>query len=167
MNDFQRGQSFVTMVLVKRLDDPALQRDIMLRIERLHSCLPAKWGLMNAEQMLRHLVGAFRMAMKEHEAGRRASLLRGPVGRCLALYLPIRWIKGYPSVRELDIVKIGAKAGDFDQNREELCRLIDRFCLSTAEQLLPEHPIFGKMSRSEWMRWGYLHTDHHLRQFGC
>lgn len=155
------------MVFVKRLDNPALQRDIVLRIERLHSSLPAKWGLMDAEQMLRHLVGAFQMAMKEHEASRPASLLRGPVVRFVALYLPIRWIKGYPTVRELDIVKIGAEAVDFDQNREELYALINRFCLSTAEQLLPEHPIFGKMSRSEWMRWGYLHTDHHLRQFGC
>jgi hypothetical protein len=155
------------MVIVKRLDNPALQRDIVLRIERLHGGLSAKWGLMDAEQMLRHLVGAFQMAMKKHEASRRPSLLRGPVGRFVVLYLPVPWIKGYPSVRELDIVKIGAKAGDFDQSREELCMLIDRFCLSTAEQLLPEHPILGRMSHSEWMRWGYLHTDHHLRQFGC
>jgi len=28
------------------------------------------------------------------------------------------------------------------------------------------HPIFGRMSLWEWQRWGYLHTDHHLRQFG-
>jgi hypothetical protein len=28
------------------------------------------------------------------------------------------------------------------------------------------HPMFGKMSAKDWMRWGYLHADHHLRQFG-
>jgi hypothetical protein len=28
------------------------------------------------------------------------------------------------------------------------------------------HPIFGPMSAAAWMRWGYLHADHHLRQFG-
>jgi len=28
-------------------------------------------------------------------------------------------------------------------------------------------PIFGDMSEAEWMRWGYLHCDHHLRQFGA
>jgi len=27
------------------------------------------------------------------------------------------------------------------------------------------HPIFGPMSRSDWLRWAYLHMDHHLRQF--
>jgi hypothetical protein len=31
----------------------------------------------------------------------------------------------------------------------------------------PTHPIFGRMSEAAWMRWAYLHTDHHLRQFGA
>jgi hypothetical protein len=30
----------------------------------------------------------------------------------------------------------------------------------------PAHPIFGPMSEAAWLRWGYLHADHHLRQFG-
>jgi hypothetical protein len=30
-----------------------------------------------------------------------------------------------------------------------------------------QHPIFGPMSRSAWLRWAYLHMDHHLRQFSC
>ena len=29
-----------------------------------------------------------------------------------------------------------------------------------------DHAMFGTMSPEDWMRWGYLHTDHHLRQFG-
>ena len=29
------------------------------------------------------------------------------------------------------------------------------------------HPLWGRMSEWEWGRWGYLHTDHHLRQFGA
>ena len=28
-----------------------------------------------------------------------------------------------------------------------------------------QHPIFGPMSRADWLRWAYLHMDHHLRQF--
>ena len=30
----------------------------------------------------------------------------------------------------------------------------------------PRHAIFGAMTASDWMRWGFLHADHHLRQFG-
>ena len=29
------------------------------------------------------------------------------------------------------------------------------------------HPTFGRMSEGAWLRWGYLHVDHHLRQFGA
>ena len=31
----------------------------------------------------------------------------------------------------------------------------------------PAHPIFGPMTLRAWMRWGYLHVDHHLRQFSA
>ena len=34
-------------------------------------------------------------------------------------------------------------------------------------RLTPEdRALWGKMSARDWMRWGYLHADHHLRQFG-
>jgi len=26
--------------------------------------------------------------------------------------------------------------------------------------------MFGLMPDRDWMRWGYLHMNHHLRQFG-
>jgi hypothetical protein len=28
------------------------------------------------------------------------------------------------------------------------------------------HPVFGPLNTLEWRRFVYLHTDHHLRQFG-
>jgi hypothetical protein len=27
--------------------------------------------------------------------------------------------------------------------------------------------MFGSMQRTDWLRWGWLHADHHLRQFGA
>jgi hypothetical protein len=43
--------------------------------------------------------------------------------------------------------------------------IFDRFC-EPSVNLSPTHPFFGPMSREDWLRWGYLHADHHLRQFG-
>jgi hypothetical protein len=34
------------------------------------------------------------------------------------------------------------------------------------EQAFAAHPIFGRMSRSDWLVWGFRHLDHHMRQFG-
>jgi hypothetical protein len=155
------------MALLKLLDNLVVQQNVVLRISRLRSDLPAAWGRMNAEQMVRHLAETFRMALKELEVDSCRGFLNGPFGRFLVLYLPVRWPKGYPTLPELDAARLPPCDGEFEQSKSELLALVGRFCRSEPGQLLPEHPILGKMSHREWMRWGYLHTDHHLRQFGC
>ena len=30
----------------------------------------------------------------------------------------------------------------------------------------PDHIDSEPMTRAQWMRWAFMHTDHHLRQFG-
>ncbi len=47
---------------------------------------------------------------------------------------------------------------------QTLLSIVRRFCDTAA--FAEPHPFFGAMSRQEWLRWGYLHADHHLRQFG-
>jgi hypothetical protein len=59
----------------------------------------------------------------------------------------------------------GSLATDFDADRAELLPLTERFEAPGAAAR-PARPIFGRMTQAEWMRWGYLHTDRHLRQFG-
>jgi len=29
------------------------------------------------------------------------------------------------------------------------------------------HPMFGTLTRQEWLTWTFRHVDHHLRQFGA
>lgn len=48
----------------------------------------------------------------------------------------------------------------------ELRELLERFSRRPWKPELAEHAIFGKLSEAEWLRWGYLHMDHYLRQFG-
>jgi hypothetical protein len=59
----------------------------------------------------------------------------------------------------------GTPPVEFERDRAMLIVVFDRFCHSSAN-LAPTHPFFGPMSRQDWLRWGYLHADHHLRQFG-
>jgi hypothetical protein len=44
---------------------------------------------------------------------------------------------------------------------------MERFSSADVSVDWPAHPIFGAMTRRAWMRWGYLHVDHHLRQFSA
>jgi hypothetical protein len=47
-----------------------------------------------------------------------------------------------------------------------LLAAIDKFTAIPREFQFRPHPMSKEMSERDWMRWGYLHTDHHLRQFG-
>jgi hypothetical protein len=60
----------------------------------------------------------------------------------------------------------GTKPGDFAADLAELESLVERIATVGKGYDWPAHPIFGRMSESAWMRWAYLHVDHHLRQFG-
>jgi hypothetical protein len=51
----------------------------------------------------------------------------------------------------------------FEQDLDTLLASFDSFCALT--NYTRNHPLFGSMEHADWMRWGYLHTDHHLRQF--
>jgi hypothetical protein len=39
--------------------------------------------------------------------------------------------------------------------------------ITTRSLVRQSHPLFGAMSAAAWLRWAYLHLDHHLRQFGA
>jgi hypothetical protein len=61
----------------------------------------------------------------------------------------------------------GTPPAGFEQDRQGLIVIVQRFCETDRDFGALEHPIFLRMTRADWLRWGYLHSDHHLRQFGC
>ena len=53
------------------------------------------------------------------------------------------------------------------KNLADKKEVLERFTAPAKNVEFHPHPFFGDMSEAEWMRWGYLHCDHHLRQFGA
>jgi hypothetical protein len=87
--------------------------------------------------------------------------------KCVALYVPVRWPTGIPTTPELDQDVGGTRPVDFDADVAELVKLLDQISTDRRRHLAGSlHPIFGQMSESAWLRWAYLHADHHFRQFG-
>ena len=140
--------------------------EIRLRLEGLTPTQERLWGKMTVHGMVCHLADAFRLPLGE----KHASPLRPPLPRGLykwaALRLPTKWPKGVPTRPEMEQGAGGTVPTDFDADRKDLFLLIERFTTTLATEI-PPHPIFGRMTREEWLRWGYLHVDHHLRQFGA
>ena len=98
----------------------------------------------------------------------------GPIRQVLpeivvALYVPVRWPAGVPTTPELDqTAGNGTRPADFAADVAELERLLATVAAERSGRLTGiVHPIFGAMSEAAWLRWAYLHADHHLRQFGA
>ena len=139
-------------------------------IERLRQVTPdsrRRWGKMSAHQMLCHLSDSFLAVMGEKEISPATGPLQRTLVKWIALYAPLPWPKGVETRPEVDQEIGGTRPAEFDRDRQQLEKLIDRFSRRPRDFAWRPHPIFSLMSERDWMRWGYLHLDHHLRQFGA
>jgi Protein of unknown function (DUF1569) len=128
---------------------------------RVDDC--ALWGKMTAVQMARHLACACEVALGD----RIVRPVKGPppgVLKWVALRSGLRWPKNIVTTPELARAIEENIVADF----EELVRnAIDKTeAVASGTRSAASHPMFGSMTARDWMRWGYLHADHHLRQFG-
>ena len=87
------------------------------------------------------------------------------MGKWIAINSGLKWPHGVATIPEVDQEIGGTKPVEFARDRHELEVLMETFARRSASELQP-HPIFGRMSTREWQRWGWMHMDHHLRQFG-
>ncbi|MBM3802940.1 MAG: DUF1569 domain-containing protein [Acidimicrobiia bacterium] len=85
----------------------------------------------------------------------------------IALRAPLPWPKGVKTMPEVDQEGHDcSRPAEFDQDLKTLAVLIERFTSAQIDFHFHSHPLFGPLTEREWLRWGYLHVDHHLRQFG-
>lgn len=118
--------------------------------------------------MVCHLSDSFRMAMGRKPVSHATGLLQRTIVKWIALYLPLPWPGGRILTRpEIDQEVGGTRPGDFAADIAELEALVELVTAPARSFDWPPHPIFGRMSEADWLRWGYLHMDHHLRQFGA
>ena len=149
------------------LADDRRRRDLVRRLRSLRPDSAPRWGRMSVHQMVCHLRDACRMAIGDRRATPIGSLRDRTLIKWIALYLPVTWPEGIQTVRELDPESMPAPASAFDVDVDVVVSLLQEMAAKDRSFVWPPHPIFGAMSRAAWLRWGWLHTDHHLRQFGA
>jgi hypothetical protein len=150
---------------VKTLANTTDRQAIAARLRLLTADDRARWGRMSVHQMVCHLNDAFLAALGEKYASPATGWWQQTLLKSLALQAPVRWAKGYPTRPEMEQGNGGTAPIDFQHDHTSLLSCFDRFSDRASGPCVP-HPIFGPMSFADWMRWGWLHTDHHLRQFG-
>ncbi len=141
--------------------------EILERLRKVRPDSQRRWGRMTPHQMLCHLNDSFLSKLGEKQNSSASNLLTRTVMKWAALYLPLPWPHGVKTMPEMDQEIGGTRPVEFERDRQALETLIERFCQPSPDLALHPHAYFGRMSDAEWMRWGYLHCDHHLRQFGA
>lgn len=121
---------------------------------------------MNAHQAICHLTDSFQAPLGGKDVSMATGIFQRTVMKYGALYVPLPWPKGVPTRPEIDQFGGGSRPDEFEVDRVKLTATIRSFTTLPPDFECRPHPIFGPMTRTQWMRWGYLHTDHHLRQFG-
>ena len=103
--------------------------------------------------------------MGERPVSHVSTPLRRTIIKWIALYAPVPWPAGIPTRPELDQRRGGTKPADFAADVAELEALVGRVTAEPRGFEWQPHPMFGRMSDAAWLRFAYLHMDHHLRQF--
>jgi hypothetical protein len=123
----------------------------------------AHWGKMTAKRMVRHLICSNEIALGERTVEPREMPV--PVlMKWFALRSGLRWPKNIQTVPELK--RAIAEHSDVELNVLVRAVIESVEAVARGTRYAPSHPMFGPMTPEDWMRWGYLHADHHLRQFG-
>ena len=147
------------------LADPVLRAVIVARLQRLVPDSPRRWGRMTPHQAMCHLSDSFRSMMSSIAISSVATPFSRIVIKRIALKAPMKWPHGVKTRPEVDQEIGGTKPVEFARDRGQLEALIEQFAVRSGNDFQP-HPMFGRMTTEEWQRWGWRHTDHHLRQFG-
>ena len=150
---------------MRTLETKSDRESIAGRISAITSSDQRLWGKMSAHQMVCHLCDSYKIALGEKSVSMATGFLQRTLIKFLALQAPMKWPRGAPTRPEVEQGVGGTAPVEFERDRAELLSLIDRFCSSAIDPKI-QHPFFGPMTCKEWLRWGYLHADHHLCQFG-
>lgn len=148
---------------MKNLFDASAQREVYDRLCLLKKDKKANWGRMDAAQMLAHCCEFFRLPLMDKAP---PPML---IGRLVGWAIRSQAYNDRPMPKNLPTAPKYKFTDhrDFETERKELIRLIDKFFVNGPERVhhVP-HPLFGKFSAEQWGKYMYKHLDHHLRQFG-
>jgi hypothetical protein len=151
--------------MAKTLAKTADCEEIARRIAALTPDAPRVWGAMSIGGMLCHVNDSYLAVMGERPLSMSKLSIPPGMAKFLALRSPLRWPRNVMTGESVRQGAGGTPPVEFVQDRARLLKTVERFWGCT--QLMMVHPMFGSMNSGDWLRWGYLHADHHLRQFSA
>ena len=152
---------------MKSFRQPEYVSEIRQRIQALSAESPRQWGRMTVNQMVCHLADAYQTHTGDREFVEVSPLWKRMGLKWVALYGPMPWPKArVQTVPDVDPLRGGTPPSEFARDVERLEQSLGAFITGARDGRCRHHPFFGDLTPNQWLRLGYLHADHHLRQFG-
>jgi hypothetical protein len=152
---------------MKTLARVECRAEILQRLKDVTPSSTRRWGRMSAHQMICHLADAFLMMTGEKHVSEAGSFTNRTIVKWIALYTPLPWPAGHLTRPEIDQECQGTCPTDFASDLAAVEAFIQSLSARGSSFDGRRHPVFGRLSQAAWLRWAYLHADHHLRQFGA
>ena len=109
-------------------------QSVIDRLKAIRCDDQARWGKMNAHQMLRHLADSMRVPLGEIRVSEaEVPHFQRIVLRWAALYVPVRWRRSFPTRPEIDQCRLNPTLTDFEADRETSILLVYRLCIANLE----------------------------------
>lgn len=152
---------------MKSLAQPGTRAEIIARVHGVRPDSTGRFGVLTAPEMIVHCTIALEAALGLRPVSTAETFFMRHVVKYIALYSPGPWPPGFKTRPEMDVRRNGPRPGEFVSDVAKLVQRVEEFGTRRPTGPLARHPMFGAMSESEWQRWAYLHTDHHLKQFSA
>jgi hypothetical protein len=151
---------------MKTVADPEVLGALVRRLSALQPHTPRRWGTMTASEMLCHLGDAEEMVLRTRPRLKPVPIRRRALVKAFFLWTPVRFPHGVPTNPMHDPRADGTKPSEFARDLARAIAGLEAIASASPASLEPVHGMFGRMTVTDWRRWAWKHTDHHLRQFG-
>src|SRR5258706_8380066 len=112
---------------MKTLANSSDKEELLRRLKTVRPNSQRRWGKMTPHQMICHLNDSFKSVIGERDVhGDKSNLLTRTVVRWIALYAPLKWPHGVPTMAENDQERGGTPPEDFKRDVDELLTMIQR-----------------------------------------
>ncbi len=152
---------------MKNSYDDFLFGDFPELLQTLKADTPAKWGKMNAHQMVEHLAGILSFSNGRFTATPNAEPERLAYRKMRFFENDVPFPKGV-RVGFVPEEPIPTMFQDIEQSKQFLMTQLQRFYDYHEEHkdINPMHPVFGELTYAEWVAFHVRHNKHHFKQFG-
>ncbi len=145
-------------ILDKRVAD-----EVIGRIQKIQPSAKSLWGSMTAVEMFYHTNEVLRRTMTTQLQPKK-STLKQIFLRTYFMNIAPRFPKNVEAPKFVNMKKNNFQLEGFEQERNKLITRVKEF-QESPEELAPNHPIFGRLTKKQWGIFSWMHLDHHLRQF--